>query len=46
MNWLWTSDTVYPYLYRNDDTAWLWYLKDSFSPRWLYNFSTSSWEKH
>jgi len=43
MHWLWTSDTIYPYLYRNDDATWLWYLEDSFSPRWLYNFTTSSW---
>ena len=46
MNWLWTSDTVYPYLYRSDDNAWLWYLKDSSSPRWLYNFRTLGWESH
>ena len=46
MDWLWTSDTIYPYLYRYSDAAWLWYLKDSFSPRWFYNFKTDKWEQH
>jgi len=44
MGWLWTSDITYPYLYRNKDSAWLYYVKDSMSPRWFYNFKTSSWE--
>ena len=46
MSWLWTSDTIYPYLYRFDDAAWLWYLKDSVAPRWFYNFKTGLWEQH
>jgi len=46
MDWLWTTATTYPYLYRNDDSAWLWYLAGSFNPRWFYNYKTSSWELH
>jgi len=42
LGWLWTSSTVYPYLYRSSDGAWLYYLKDS-SPRWFYNFKTNGW---
>jgi len=44
MGWLWTSSTTYPYLYRNNDGAWLYYLEGSASPRWFYNFKTSAWE--
>jgi len=44
MGWLWTGSTTYPYLYRSSDGAWLYYLKDSSSPRWFYNYKTSLWE--
>ncbi|MFC1452368.1 alpha/beta hydrolase-fold protein [Verrucomicrobiota bacterium] len=44
MGWLWTSDTAYPFLYRNQDGAWLWYLRDTDDPRWFYNFATQAWE--
>ena len=46
MNWLWTSDSVYPNIFRNDDGAWLFYLLDSTNPRWFFNFSTNPWESH
>ncbi len=46
MGWLWSSDTVYPYLYRRSDSTWLWYQVGSTSPRWFYNFTTSAWEPH
>ena len=46
MGWLWTGSTTYPYLYRNNDNAWLYYLPDSASPRWFYNYKTSSRETH
>ncbi|MFC1453184.1 carboxypeptidase-like regulatory domain-containing protein [Verrucomicrobiota bacterium] len=44
MGWLWTAEGVYPYLYRHDDQAWLWYLIGSVDPRWSYNFSSAAWE--
>lgn len=42
----WTSQAVYPNLYRFSDGAWLWYLEGSSNPRWFYNYNTSSWEQH
>jgi hypothetical protein len=44
MSWVWSTDTVYPYLWRQQDASWLWYLKNSSAPRWFYNFSSSTWE--
>jgi hypothetical protein len=40
----WTSSTVYPFVYRFSDGAWLFYEKGSSNPRWFYNFSTQQWE--
>jgi hypothetical protein len=41
----WTSESVYPSLYRFSDGAWLWYLKGgSPSQRWMYNFTSGQWE--
>jgi hypothetical protein len=42
----WTSDSVYPSIYRFSDGAWLWYEIGSASPRWFYNFETEQWETH
>ncbi|MDR3569128.1 MAG: SBBP repeat-containing protein [Syntrophobacteraceae bacterium] len=42
----WTSATVYPYVYRASDGAWLYYVVGSSKPRWFFNFSTNSWESH
>ena len=46
MGWLWTSSATYPYLFRNNDGAWLYYLVGSSGPRWFYDYKTSLWEKH
>lgn len=43
MGWLWTSAGDYPFLFRNDDGAWLWYNGET-NPRWFYNFTTEEWE--
>jgi uncharacterized protein YkwD len=40
----WTSDTLYPYLYRSTDASWLWYLLGTDDPRWMVNLSTGGWE--
>lgn len=45
MGWLFTSRSLYPYLYRFEDRAWLWYLRDSRNPRWFINLSASQWER-
>ena len=45
--WLWTNDKLYPYLVGiADSPAWFWYLKDSASPRWFYNFTQNRWDSH
>ena len=43
MGWLWTRRTVYPFLFRSSDGAWLWY-NGSTNPRWFRNMSTGTWE--
>jgi hypothetical protein len=46
MGWLWTGETTYPFLYRLNDGAWIWYQKPSTNPQWFYNFSAGRWERH
>ncbi|MFC1452195.1 hypothetical protein ACFLSJ_02475 [Verrucomicrobiota bacterium] len=46
MGWLWSTHGSYPYMYRSQDQAWLWYLKDTAHPRWFLNLTTGQWEQH
>ena len=39
----WTSQAVFPNIYRASDNTWLYYEQGS-SPREFYNFSTGKWE--
>jgi hypothetical protein len=41
---LWTSEMVYPSLYRFSDGQWLFYQKGSSNPRWFVNLITGEWE--
>ncbi len=43
MGWLWTSSAQYPYLFRYNDEAWLWY-NGATNPRWFFNLTTRQWE--
>jgi len=43
MGWQWTSRVTYPFLYRAQDGAWLWYNGGT-SPRWFMNMKTGQWE--
>ena len=43
MGWLWTSPGAYPFLYRNEDSTWLWYRGDT-NPRWFWNLNVEDWE--
>lgn len=42
---LWTSEDVYPSLYRFSDESWIWYLEGSKDPRRFVNLVTSEWEE-
>jgi hypothetical protein len=44
MGWLFTHSTLYPYLYRFNDSCWLWYLPESSNPRWFNNLTQGQWE--
>lgn len=46
MGWLWTSNIVYPGLFRLSDKTWIFYVKGTANPRWFYNFGTGQWEPH
>ena len=43
MGWLYTGNTLYPFLYRANDGAWIWY-NGSTNPRWFMNFTSGQWE--
>ena len=44
MGWLWSGDGIYPFLYRQEDEAWLWYDGGT-NPRRFFNFTTELWEE-
>lgn len=42
--WCWTSDSAYPFMYSQSGApTWLYYQQGSSSPRYFYDFSSSSW---
>jgi hypothetical protein len=43
MGWLYTSNTIYPFLFSNSARAWLWY-NEATDPRWFLNMTTGLWE--
>jgi hypothetical protein len=43
MGWLYTGNTTYPFLYRQNDGAWLWY-NGAVNPRWFRNMTAGTWE--
>jgi hypothetical protein len=44
MEWLWTSQTLFPHLFRLRDGVWLSYLPGSSNPCWFYSWETGAWE--
>ena len=42
---LWTSQAVYPSMYRFSDSTWIWYMKDSSNPRRFNKLGTTNWEE-
>ena len=43
MEWVYTGETLYPFLNRDNDAAWLWF-NGATNPRWFFNFSKAEWE--
>ena len=43
MGWLYTGNTLYPFLYRSAPASWLWY-NESTHPRWFMNMTSKQWE--
>ena len=37
LEWVWTSESTYPYLYSFKNEEWLYYDVGSKSPRWFYS---------
>ncbi|MFC1453119.1 hypothetical protein ACFLSJ_07250 [Verrucomicrobiota bacterium] len=46
MEWLWSGENTYPYLYRHSDQSWLWYMEGTTGPRQFANLNTGLWEQH
>ena len=45
MGWCWTSVELYPFLFRTEDSSWLWYREGSRSPRLFFNLGARVWEE-
>ncbi len=44
LGWLWTSEFVYPYLFSDTESNWLYYFKGSSGPRYFYSFRDDAWK--
>jgi hypothetical protein len=44
MGFVWTGSGVYPWLWRNQDSTWLYYVKGSQPPRQFFNWNKQQWE--
>ncbi len=45
LGYLWTAETLFPFLWSVQKDGWLWYLKGSTEPNLFFNFSTADWEE-
>ncbi len=43
--WVWTEENVYPHLYRNRDSAWLYFFKEALPAKIFYNHKTETMER-
>ncbi|MCC5834925.1 MAG: hypothetical protein JJU20_09355 [Opitutales bacterium] len=46
LGWIWTSEDIYPVVFRLSDRAWLWYFRGTTEPREIHNYSTGELEFH
>ena len=42
--WIWTGEELYPYLFRNTDASWIYFVKKSTKKEIYYNFSLRKFE--
>ena len=45
MGWLYTTATLFPYIYKPDEGTWLFFQEGTSDPRWFYNTKTGAWDK-
>ncbi|MGC9195893.1 MAG: hypothetical protein ACP5IL_10620, partial [Syntrophobacteraceae bacterium] len=45
-SFLWTSESIYPAMYRANDGVWLYYDEGSSNPSVFYNFNLKKWENN
>lgn len=43
LGWCWTNQTLYPFVYRHESKGWLYYQRESSSPRQFYDYMTKAW---
>ena len=43
--WLWTGPGIYPHLYRNKDSAWLYFIIPAFPRKVYYNYSAQTFQE-
>ncbi|MFC1453449.1 hypothetical protein ACFLSJ_08925, partial [Verrucomicrobiota bacterium] len=46
LHWLWINESTYPYMYRAEDNAWLWYVEGTTDPAWFMNLTSGEWEAY
>lgn len=43
--WLWTGPSIYPQLFRNNDSSWIYFIQEALPQKVFYNYTTKSLEK-
>jgi|GEM_PF-6239479 len=43
LGWVWTAPQYPHYLYALSKDVWLFYVKDSYKPRWFYSYEGNDW---
>jgi hypothetical protein len=41
LGWLWTTNSIYPFLYQHSEQKWLYYIVGSSDPRTFYDYNQS-----
>ena len=43
--WLWTGPSIFPQLFRNNDSSWIYFIQEALPKKVFYNYTTKSLEK-